>query len=178
MGTCQVGFAPTFSFGLKVMDKHLVIERVGNIAAKVAAETGVELVHVEIAGIKHDMVVRVFIDKPEGVAIDDCSRFSKAAEEILDAEDIVPSKYVLEVSSPGIERELYSLADFVKFTGKLAKVKLTAAIGGQKIFIGEIVDASDDQIVIDDRTQGKVTFKYADVSKANLRIDLAKEFSR
>lgn len=160
------------------MDKHLVIERVGNIAAKVAADTGVELVHVEIAGIKHDMVVRVYIDKTEGVTIDDCSRFSKAAEEILDAEDIVPTKYVLEVSSPGIERELYSLADFVKFTGKLAKVKTTAAIGGQKIFIGEIVGASEDQIVIDDRTQGKVTFKYEDVSKANLRIDLAKEFSR
>ncbi|HRI03583.1 MAG TPA: ribosome maturation factor RimP [Pyrinomonadaceae bacterium] len=160
------------------MDKHLVIERVGNIAAKVAAETGVELVHVEIAGIKHDMVVRVYIDKTEGVTIDDCSRFSKAAEEILDAEDIVPTKYVLEVSSPGIERELYSLADFVKFTGKLAKVKTAAAIGGQKIFIGEIVEAGDEQIVIDDRTQGKVTFKYEDVSKANLRIDLAKEFSR
>ena len=57
------------------MDKHLVIERVGNIAAKVAVDTGVELVHVEIAGIKHDMVVRVYIDKPEGVTIDDCSRY-------------------------------------------------------------------------------------------------------
>ncbi|MEQ1923494.1 MAG: ribosome maturation factor RimP [Pyrinomonadaceae bacterium] len=160
------------------MDKRLIIERVENIAAKVAVDSGVELVHVEIAGIKHDMVVRVYIDKPEGVTLDDCSRFSKAAEEILDAEDIVPSKYVLEVSSPGIERELYSLADFVKFTGKLAKVKTTEAINGQKIFVGNIVEASEDQIVIDDRTQGNITFKYDDVAKANLKIDLAKEFGR
>ena len=158
------------------MDKHLISGRVENIAAKVAAAGGVELVHVEIAGTKRDVVVRIYIDKPDGVTIEDCSIFSHGVEDILELEDFIPSRYVLEVSSPGIERELYSLADFVKFTGQLAKVKTNAEIDGQKTFVGPIIEASEDKIEIDDRTKGPVSFTFADVAKANLKIDLAKEF--
>ena len=171
-----MGFAPTFSFGFRVMEKSLVLTRIENIAAAVAAESELELVHIDIAGTKRDVVVRIYIDKPEGVTIDDCSRFSRAVEDVLDTEDFIPSKYVLEVSSPGIERELYSLADFVKFTGSLAKVKTNVEISGQKTFVGNIVEAGDEQIVIEDKTQGNVAFQYSDVAKANLKIDLAKEF--
>ncbi len=160
------------------MEKSLVLTRIENIAAAVAESLELELVNIDIAGTKRDVVVRIYIDKPEGVTIDDCSRFSRATEEILDTEDFIPSKYVLEVSSPGIERELYSLADFVKFTGSLAKVKTNIEIGGQKTFVGNIVEVDDEQIVIEDKTQGKVAFHYSDVVKANLKIDLAKEFGR
>ncbi len=158
------------------MDKHLISERVENIAAKVAGANGVELVHVEIAGTKRDVVLRIYIDKPDGVTIEDCSLFSKAVEDILEIEDFIPSRYVLEVSSPGIERELYSLADFVKFAGQLAKVKTNVEIDGQKTFVGEILAVDEDKIEIDDRTIGTVSFNYRDVAKANLKIDLAKEF--
>ena len=158
------------------MDKQLISGRVENIAGKVAGANSVELVHVEIAGTKRDVVVRIYIDKEGGVTIEDCSLFSKAIEDILELEDFIPSKYVLEVSSPGIERELYSLADFVKFRGALAKVKTNIEIDGQKTFVGPIVEANEDKIEIDDRTRGKVSFTFADVAKANLKIDLAKEF--
>jgi len=160
------------------MDKRLVLERVEKIAATAAADGGVELVHVEIAGIKRDMVVRIYIDKPEGVTIDDCSRLSRLVEDVLDTGDIIPSRYVLEVSSPGIERELYSLADFVKFTGRLAKVKTKIDIDGQKTFVGEILAVDGERISIEDRTQGAVGIDYQNVAKANLKIDLAKEFGR
>ena len=160
------------------MDKHLISERVENIAAKVAGASGVEIVHVEIAGTKRDVVVRIYIDKPDGVTIEDCSLVSRAVEDILEIEDFIPSRYVLEVSSPGIERELYSLADFVKFTGQLAKVKTNVEIDGQKTFVGTITQANEDKIEIDDRTIGMVSFGYSDVAKANLKIDLAKEFGR
>ena len=158
------------------MDKLNLMARIENIAAKVAAAGGVELVHVEIAGTKRDVVVRIYIDKEGGVTIEDCSLFSKAIEDILELEDFIPSKYVLEVSSPGIERELYSLADFVKFTGQLAKVKTNVEIDGQKTFVGTIIEANEDKIEIGDRTKGTVSFTFADVAKANLKIDLAKEF--
>ena len=158
------------------MDKHFISGRVENIAAKVAATSGVELVHVEIAGTKRDVVVRIYIDKPKGVTIEVCSLFSRAIEDIIELEDFIPSRYVLEVSSPGIERELYSLADFIRFTGQLARVKTNAEIDGQKTFVGPIVEASEDKIEIDDRTLGTVSFTFADVTKANLKIDLAKEF--
>jgi len=160
------------------MDKHLIIEHVKGIAEKVTKASGIELVHVDISGTKRDLVLRIFIDKEGGVNLDDCSGISRGIEEVLDSEDFIPSKYVLEVSSPGIERELYSLADFVKFTGNLAKVKLKAEIDGQKTFVGNITAVEGSKITVDDRTKGAVSFDYSDVDKANLKIDLAKEFGR
>src|SRR5437868_2479571 len=124
----QSGFRTHFFFCLGAMDKDLITERIQQIAAQAAKTLGVELVHVEVAGTKRDAVLRIYVDKEGGVTIDDCSAVSRGIEEILDAEDFIPSRYVLEVSSPGIERELYSLSDFVKFTGCLAKVKLKTEI--------------------------------------------------
>ena len=159
------------------MESSSILERVEKIARNAAADSGVELVHVELAGIKRDQVVRVYIDKEGGVTIDDCTNVSHAIETVLDVEDFIPGKYVLEVSSPGIERQLYSLADFAKFAGSLAKVKTKTDINGQKTFVGYVTSVAGDEITIDDRTQGAVTFPYSVVEKANLKIDLAKEFS-
>ena len=157
----------------------MIIERVKDIAAKIAGESGIELVHVDLAGTKRDAVLRIYIDKEGGVTIEDCSNISRSIEAVLDVEEhLIPSKYVLEVSSPGIERELYSLNDFRKFSGQLAKVKTRNGIDGQKTFVGQIVAVEDDKITIDDRTKGMVGFDYSDVDKANLKIDLSKEFGR
>ena len=158
------------------MESSSILERVEKIARNAAADSGVELVHVELAGIKRDQVVRVYIDKEGGVTIDDCTNVSRTVETVLDADDFIPGKYVLEVSSPGIERQLYSLADFNKFAGQLAKVKTKTDIDGQKTFVGAITAVEGDDITIDDRTRGIVTFPYGNVDKANLKIDLAKEF--
>lgn len=158
------------------MDKQTVETRVRSIAEKAAVDRKFELVHVEIAGTKRDVVVRVYIDKPEGVTLDDCSQISRDIEAVLDVEDIIPSRYVLEVSSPGIERQLYSLADFKRFTGKLAKVKTKIEIDGQRTFVGTITSVKDDRISLKDKTRGAVEFDYVNVDKANLKIDLSKEF--
>ena len=113
------------------MEGSSILERVENIARAAAADSGVELVHVELAGIKRDQVIRIYIDKDGGVTIEDCTNVSHAIETVLDADDFIPGKYVLEVSSPGIERQLYSVADFVKFAGQLVKVKTKTDIDGQ-----------------------------------------------
>jgi len=159
------------------MESSSILDRVEKIAREAAADSGVELVHVELAGIKRDQVVRIYIDKEGGVSIDDCTNVSHAIEAVLDADDFIPGKYVLEVSSPGIERQLYSLADFVKFAGSLVKVKTKTEIDGQKTFVGAITAVDGDEITIGDRTRGAVTFPYNIVDKANLKIDLVKEFS-
>jgi ribosome maturation factor RimP len=159
------------------MESSSILERIEKIAGAAAADSGVELVHVELAGIKRDQVVRVYIDKEGGVTIEDCTNVSHAIETVLDADDFIPGKYVLEVSSPGIERQLYSLVDFVRFTGQLAKVKTKSDIDGQKTFVGPITAVDGDEITIEDRTRGTVTFPYGMVDKANLKIDLVKEFS-
>lgn len=158
-----------------MVENQSLAARVSSIAETVAADQSVEMVHADILGSKRDSVVRVFIDKEGGVGIEDCTRFSGAMEELLDAEDLIPWAYVLEISSPGIERELYSLKDFERFTGELAKVKTRSEIGGQKNFVGRIVKVEENDVVIDDRTSGIVRVPYETVDKANLKIDLAKE---
>lgn len=158
------------------MDTQPIIERLRTIAISAVEASGIELVHVEMAGTKRDQVVRVYIDKQGGVTLDDCSRVSQEIEAVLDAEDLIPTRYVLEVSSPGIERQLYSLADFARFAGKLAKVRTKTELNGQKTFSGRIREVDGERIVFDDRTAGEVTIEYGDVERANLKIDLAEEF--
>lgn len=153
-------------------------EMVRKIAVRTAAKLGVEFVHSEIAGTKRDSVVRIFIDKPGGITLDDCSEFSGETEAILDADDLIPGKYVLEISSPGIERELYNLDDMVRFTGALVKVKARLGLNGQKTFVGTLDSVNDEDVTITDRTSGTVTLPYSDVVKANLKMDLSEELKK
>lgn len=173
-----MGFAPTFYFGLKPMQNAPIEERVKEIAARAAKAGGVEFVHCEISGVKRSMTVRVYIDKPGGVTVDDCAEVSRTVEESLDSDDLISSAYVLEVSSPGLERELYSLQDFAKFSGQKAKVKLASAVNGQKVFVGEILGVDGEDILLRERTNGEIRFPHADVLKANLRVDLEQEFKK
>lgn len=158
------------------MDRNGIAQRVAEIAGKVAAQADTELVHVETAGTNRDLVLRIYIDKANGVTLDDCAAFSQAVEAVLDAEDVIPVRYVLEVSSPGIERELYSIKDFERFVGKLAKLKTNVEIDGQKTFVGAITSVDGNMVSIDERQRGPMTVDYSDIAKANLKIDLSKEF--
>ncbi|MCA1622525.1 MAG: ribosome maturation factor RimP [Acidobacteria bacterium] len=147
-------------------------------AARVAEENRLELVHAETVGTIANLTIRVFIDKPDGVTHEDCSIVSRQLGEIFDAEDFIPSSYLLEVSSPGLERRLYNLKDFEKFAGSLAKVKIKAAIDGQKNFRGRIAGVEGDEVIFDDKTNGTVRFPYEVVAKANLEIDFEEELKQ
>ncbi len=160
------------------MSKHLIEERVREIAARVTEENKLELVHAETVGSKHNPTIRIFIDKPGGISHGDCKIVSRGVEAILDADETILPTYMLEVSSPGLERELYSLKDFERFAGKLAKVKTGKEIGGQKNFRGRIVGVQGEEILFDDKTSGAVNFPYSAVVKANLEIDLEVELKR
>lgn len=160
------------------MNKLAIAERVQQIAAQAAASNNLELVHVDVVGTAKSPTVRVFIDKPGGVSVENCTAVSRQMEAVLDAEDFIPSAYVLEVSSPGLERELYSLKDFEKFSGNLAKVRTHQPISGQRNFRGRIKVVSDEEILFDDKTNGEVRIPFGLVAKANLEIDLEEELKR
>lgn len=121
------------------MDNLRVSERVREIAERVAVESGLELVHVELVGSGRNSELRIFIDKPGGVTVDDCTHVSHTLGTILDVEDFISSNYALIVSSPGLERELYSLRDYAKYAGSLAKLKARQPIGNQRNFRGRII---------------------------------------
>lgn len=160
------------------MNNSSIAEKVRNIAVRVTENENLELVHVEVAGAQRSPTVRIFIDKPGGVTVEDCSAVSHQVEAVLDAEDFIPSAYLLEVSSPGIERELYSLEDFKKFAGQNAKVKTRTAINGQRNFTGQIVAVEDEEIVFEDKTNGSVRFPYDAVTKAKLEVDFEEELKK
>src|SRR5580698_11670153 len=118
--TIAVGESPLFYWFayLRMADRMAVVEKVREIVERVASSEGVEVVDVQLLGGGNSRVLRIFIDKPEGVTHADCEFMSLNAGTILDVEDVIPGgHYTLEVSSPGVERKLTRSLDFERFSG-------------------------------------------------------------
>jgi ribosome maturation factor RimP len=160
------------------MDKLAIAEKLTGLAQQVADKNDLELVRAEAIGAAQNPTVRIFIDKPNGISHEDCAIFSREIGEILDIDDFISSSYILEVSSPGLERELYTLKDFAKFVGSLAKIRTKKPITGQRNFRGRIRAVENDEVIFDDQTCGEIKFSYELVAKANLEIDIEEEFRR
>jgi len=160
------------------MGQGSIEERVQQIAERVAIDHGLELVHAEVAGPDNKPIVRIFIDKPEGVTHEDCSQMSLHVGTILDVEDFIHSSYTLEVSSPGLERGLYKRKDYERFCGHPAKMRTRQPVNGQRNFRGRIVGIEGDQVIFEDKTSGRVTVPFDSIVKANLEVDMEEEFRR
>jgi ribosome maturation factor RimP len=160
------------------MGDQSIAERVNEIAEQVAIDHGLELVHTEVAGPENKPIVRVFIDKPQGVTHDDCSNVSLHLGTILDVEDFIHASYTLEVSSPGLERGLYKRSDYERFAGSNAKMKTRQPINGQRNFRGRLLGIEGDEVIFDDRTNGHVRVPLSSIAKANLEVDMSEEFRR
>lgn len=152
------------------------------LAESVAAVAGVEIFEVELKGSGAARLLRVTIDKPEGVTLDDCAAVSREMEAILDAEDTIQTPYELQVSSPGIERELRKSRDWERFQGKKARVVLKQPVlnqsmeGDLKTFDGTIAHVASDETgshtVTIELTNGReVTFPLEQVERANLKFE-------
>lgn len=160
------------------MDSRSVAERVHDIAEQVAVDHGLELVHAEVAGPDGHPIVRVFIDKPGGVTHRDCSDVSLHLGTVLDVEDFIHSAYTLEVSSPGLERGLYKRADYERFAGNRAKIKVRTPVSGQRNFRGRIIGVDETHVIFEDQTSGHTRLSIDAIVKANLEIDVDGEFRR
>ena len=160
------------------MGSSAVEERVRAIAERVTIDHGLELVHAEVAGPDNKPIVRIFIDKPNGVTHQDCSEVSLHVGTILDVEDFIHASYTLEVSSPGLERGLYKAQDYERFAGCLAKMKTRAPINGQRNFRGRLVGIDGEDVVFEDRTSGRIEIPLGVIAKANLEFDVEQEFRR
>jgi ribosome maturation factor RimP len=160
------------------MASSSVEDRVQAIAERVAIDHGLELVHAEVAGPDNKPIVRIFIDKPNGVTHQDCSEVSLHVGTVLDVEDFIHASYTLEVSSPGIERGLYKQQDYERFAGSLAKIRTRRPINGQRNFRGRLLGIDGENILFEDRTSGPVRVPFEVVAKANLEMDVDAEFKR
>ncbi|NLV91173.1 MAG: ribosome maturation factor RimP [Firmicutes bacterium] len=153
------------------MGKREIQEQVTEIASAVISQfPTLELVDVEYVKEGQDWVLRVFIDKPEGIDIEDCEAVSRKLGEELDVVDPIPGSYLLEVSSPGLERPLKSDGDFVRFAGKLVAVATYAPYQGRKQWQGKLLRLVDGKIQLETDT-GILEVPKEQVASARLAVE-------
>jgi ribosome maturation factor RimP len=145
--------------------------KITELAVSVAVQYTLEIVGVELAGSSRKLLIRIFIDKENGVTLDDCGKFSRALSALLDVEDPVPMAYVLEVSSPGLDRPLKALKDFQRSIGKLVRIITKARIEEQNVFTGRLARVEGENITLsfDDK---EIEIPFDQISKARLEIEL------
>jgi ribosome maturation factor RimP len=144
-----------------------VIAMVERYAEPLCLSEGLELVHIEYQREAGGRVLRLYIDKPGGVALDDCVAVSRQLGDILDVGLEADMQYRLEVSSPGSERPLRKLADFERFQGRRAKIKLKEPDDGQRNFTGTLAGVAESRVklLVDSKT---VDFDIAAIQRARL----------
>ena len=146
-------------------------EKTKALIERIVSSEGLELVEVEIKGSLNRRLLRIFIDKPEGITHADCERISHQVGAELDIEDLIPGSYTLEVSSPGLTRKLQGKEDFLKFRGRLVKIQTHQPVEGLRMIRG-ILAAFDGQTVrVELKNGASVQFPFDRVAKANLDID-------
>ena len=153
------------------MPTTTVVDSVAEIAGRVAASEGMEIVEIEWKGGDNHRLLRIFIDKPGGVTHGDCETVSRQVSAILDVEDVINVHYTLEVSSPGLDRKLLKPADYQRFLGKKAKVKLRSPIDGRGHFVGRLADFEAGQVGLDVEGGGRIRFSPDDVLTARLVVE-------
>jgi len=167
-----VGSRPLFScMTASSASKETVAARIAEIAERVGAPENIEIVDVEFKGGGSQRLVRIFIDKPDGVTHDDCQFVSRNVGTILDMEDVVPGdKYRLEVSSPGIERPLRRARDFERAAGQYAVVVLREAVAGKRRWEGKLAGFNNDIITLEPASGEPIQIALNLVERANLKF--------
>lgn len=154
------------------MNVERVREKVRDTIGPVINDLGLELYDLELKQMKGKALLRVFIDREEGITIDDCERVSREIEALLDVEDPIPCAYVLEVSSPGLDRPLKSAGDFKRTIGESVRVVTQEPIDKQSFFIGKLTRAGEDDIVLLLPESREVRIPYAKISRARREVEV------
>lgn len=159
------------------MVRHSLAERVKELVIPIIVTQHIELVDVEFKREGHINYLRIFIDKPGGVTIEDCQNISRECEVLLDIENIIQTQYVLEVSSPGLDRPLKTKEDYQRFRQRLVKIKTFRAIQGQKKFLGHLQGITDEQVgspavvMITSLDDQEIQIPYELIASARLEVE-------
>ncbi|HEX7381301.1 MAG TPA: ribosome maturation factor RimP [Nevskiaceae bacterium] len=137
----------------------------------VISALGYELWYAELVRHGHEAFLRIYIDHPDGINVDDCERVSREVAAVLDVEDPIRGAYRLEVSSPGLDRRLVKRTHFQRFSGSEVRVEMLAPVDGQRRFRGTLLDV-DGRCVGLRTAQGDVQLPWADIDKARLVPDV------
>ena len=135
-------------------------------------DLGIDLVDIDLKKMGKKALLRVYIDTDAGVNIDACEQVSREVSATLDVEDPIPYAYVLEVSSPGLDRPLKKPSDFVRFTGNMVRVVTREAIEKQTFFVGTLAEATDREIVLHLPKEKEITITYDNISSSRLEMEV------
>lgn len=137
------------------MKKDVMIARLFELIGPVVEEKNYELYYLELVKENGENYLRIYIDTPEGISLEDCEKVSRAVSDLLDVEDPIPDAYYLEVSSPGIERILYTDTHLEKYIGSEVAFKLKKLFNGSKKYEGKLIAFTSEDISVD--ADGKET---------------------
>ncbi len=133
---------------------------------------GISLVHIEYKLERGGWILRVYIDKEGGVTVEDCAHMSRELGQLLDVEDIIPTSYSLEVSSPGLDRPLKKEEDFIKYSGRRVRIKASDYVSGRRNFKGELLGLTDGEVMVKVEGGGVFAIPLSSILKANLETKM------
>jgi ribosome maturation factor RimP len=148
-------------------DMIFVTKQVSELIDPILSEMRFELIDVEYLSDRGRWVLRVYIDKEGGVTLDDCAKVSGELGDLIDIKNIIEHDYVLEVSSPGLNRPLKKEADFIRAIGKKIKVRTRVPVDGKRNFTGVLRDFKEQKLALDSEG-GLVSLAWSGIEKANL----------
>ena len=149
------------------VNEQKIVDQVGTLAKPVCESEGLELIHVEFQRESGGRILRLYIDKPDGINLNDCVVISRQMGDIIDVNLDEIGPFSLEVTSPGSSRPLTSKEDFEKFKGNRVKIKTNRSINGQKIFKGTLLGISGERVNLQLGDQ-LVAIPNQDILKARL----------
>jgi ribosome maturation factor RimP len=148
------------------------LEKIRAMVERVAASEGLALVDVELKGGRANPLLRIYIDKPAGVTHADCQLLSEQVSALLDVEDSFPGSYVLEVSSPGLDRKLVKPSDYQHFVGRRARLVLREPVANQKVWEGRLAGLEAGRVRLDLGEGGLTEVELSNIQKARLVVEL------
>ena len=149
-----------------------IVSKVSELTRQIVQFEGLELVDAEWKGALRGGLLRVYIDKPAGITHADCERVSRQLSAALDVEDLVPASYTLEVSSPGLDRKLSRPADYRRFQGHKAKVRMRAALEGKRTVTGLIEGTTQESVSLRTANGEALEVPFADIELARLVVEV------
>ena len=148
------------------------LERITEMAQRVAVSEGLTLIDVQLKGGRGSQLLRVYIDKPEGISHADCQLVSEQLSAMLDVEDPFPGSYTLEVSSPGLDRELVKASDFAHFAGRKVRVVVREPVDNQKVLEGRLAGLEAGRVRLDLGDAGLKELELSNIQKARLVVEI------
>lgn len=153
------------------MNNNALIEKIETLVKPIADELNYEVYHIEFVKENNEFYLRIYIDKEEGISITDCEALSRRVSDVLDVKDPIDKAYYLEVSSPGLNRRLFTDEHFKKFVGREVLVKLNGNIEGKKNIKGLLKEVNEENIIVEDDEKA-ITIPKSKIKAANLEGEI------